>query len=474
MRKRMLPVLLVALSVASATVAVIPLLQGPASSSSAATQPTTPVFSLRRAPALVSRTVAGRRLVAELDGILGQPALGPAQDQTCLAVRDPDGRPIYERQISTPLIPASTTKVVTGAVAITRLGADARYVTEVKAAGGFQDGAVGDLWLVGSGDPLLGTGDFAATAGWLETPRPYTSLESLADRIAVAGVRRVGRLLGDESRYDGQRYVPSWEPSYATVPEVGPQSALTVNDGYVQWEPRKVAAGAPATHGATVLADLLRGRGVAVDGVGEGQAPAGLEPVASMESLPMHEVVGVVLRDSGNLASELLVKELGARFGGGGTTSAGLNVVRSTLSEMGLAVDGLESVDGSGLDRGDRVTCDLLQDLLATDGENGPLAQGLPVAGRTGTLLRRFRSTPASGKVRAKTGSLDEVIGLSGWATAGDGRSLLFSLVANGLPFDDLGFALQDRVVSALVSYPQAPAPDDIAPGPPRAPPEGS
>jgi D-alanyl-D-alanine carboxypeptidase/D-alanyl-D-alanine-endopeptidase (penicillin-binding protein 4) len=359
-------------------------------------------------------------------------------------------------------------KLLTGTVALAKLGPDFRYVTPVRAASAPQDGAVGDLWLVGSGDPLLATADVAAVAGWLDSPRPATPLEALADRIVNAGVRRIGRLVGDESHYDGQRYIPSWEPTYASVPEVGPQSALTVNDGYVQWKPRKVPAASPAANAATVLAGLLRARGVTVGGEAEGKAPDQGVTVAQIDSPPLTEVVGVVLRDSDNLGAELLVKELGARFGGAGTTSAGLNVVRSTAAGMGLPLEPLAAADGSGLDRGDRMSCDLLDAVLARSGESGPLAQGLPLAGQTGTLTRRFNGTPAAGKVKAKTGSLHDVVGLSGWAVGVDGRPLEFALLANSLPFEAAGTALQDNVVSALASYPNAPVPADIGPGPVR------
>jgi D-alanyl-D-alanine carboxypeptidase/D-alanyl-D-alanine-endopeptidase (penicillin-binding protein 4) len=380
-------------------------------------------------------------------------------------VRDPDGRRIYERLADRPLIPASTVKVLTGAVALTKLGPDARYTTPAKATEAPRDGAVGDLWLIGSGDPLLATTDYAAQAGWMQAPRPVTPIGTLADHIAGAGVRRIGRLLGDESRYDTQRYIPSWEATYSTTPEVGPQSALTVNDGYVRWEGLKVPATSPATHGANVLATLLRARGVTVGATGEGKAPeAATVTVASIDSPPLTELVGTIMRDSGNLASELLVKELGVRFAGAGTTAAGLNVLRDTARAMGLPADGLAATDGSGLDRSDRITCDLLQDLWAREGDKGPLAQGLPLAGTSGTLIQRFRSTPAVGKVRAKTGSLAEVVGLTGFSTTLDGRSLLFSLVANELPSESAGMALQDRLVSVLVSYPQAPSADELGP----------
>ncbi|MGH9181891.1 MAG: D-alanyl-D-alanine carboxypeptidase, partial [Acidimicrobiales bacterium] len=171
-----------------------------------------------------------------------------------------------------------------------------------------------------------------------------------------------------------------------------------------------------------------------------------------------------VLQHSDNLGAEMLVKELGLRFGAGGTTAAGVGVVKEHLRAVGVAPDGLAAADGSGLDRSDRLTCAVLQGVLSRSGEQGQLARALPVAGYTGTLAKRFIGTPAAGKVRAKTGSLEGVVGLGGWAAGSDGRALQFALLANEVPTARIGAALQDKVVSALARYPQAPPADVLAP----------
>ncbi|MGI9032204.1 MAG: D-alanyl-D-alanine carboxypeptidase/D-alanyl-D-alanine endopeptidase [Acidimicrobiales bacterium] len=429
--------------------------------------PSTPVFSLRRLPAFVSGTVADQRLAVALKPVMD--ATGGPADKACLSVRDPDGRVAFARNPTTPLIPASTMKLQTATAALARLGGDFRFTTQVRAAGPVTNATVaGDIWLVGSGDPLLATADFAAVAGYQGQPRLATSMEALADRVVAAGVRSIGgRVVGDESRYDTTRYLPSWSPTYATDAEIGPQSALTVNDGFAAFRPRAVPAPAPASNAAALLTTLLRARGVTVGtDAGEGGAPGGSSTVAAVESSPLRDVVGVMLQESDNLAAELLVKELGTRFAGAGTTAAGTAVVRATLASMGLGGAGMAAVDGSGLDRSDRLTCDLLQATLARNGQGSELGRDLPVAGRNGTLARRFRGTPAAGKVAAKTGSLKGVTGLAGWTTTLDGRALQFALLANDLSSDGVGAGLEDRVVSALAGWPQAPSAADIGPRP--------
>src|SRR2546429_6603614 len=210
--------------------------------------PRVPVFSLQRAPQLLSRLAGDARLALALDGALADPALGSGS-QKCLVVRDDTGRIVYARNPSTALAPASNLKLLTAFAALERMGATTRYRTEAFAAGVAGGVVSGDLWVVGSGDPLLATADFAATAGYQMQPRPSTSLESLADHLVAAGVRQVqGRLMGDEGRYDTQRYVPTWKSAYITEGESGPASALTVNGGFNQWKTMTVPAAGPATH----------------------------------------------------------------------------------------------------------------------------------------------------------------------------------------------------------------------------------
>jgi len=461
------PTLLAAASAACALLAVLP---APVHASARPdARLLAPVLSVRRLPGAVSRLVGEARLRTALDAVLADPVFAPIRASSCLVVHDA-GHEVYAVRPDTSLVPASNLKLLVGLAALRRLGAGTRYRTEARATAPVVDGALaGDLWLVGAGDPLLATADYAATAGFDNRPRAFTPLERLADGLVAAGVRQVqGRVVGDESRYDSQRYVATWRPAYVANGQVGPLTALSVNDGFAEWRPKHAPAPAPATEAANVLVHLLQLRGVAVTGgSGEGAAPRSARAVASVESVPIGDVVTEMLHESDNSTAELLTKELGARFGGAGTTAAGLGVVHASLSSLKLDVAGLSSVDGSGLDRSDRATCTLLIGLLDRVGPGDPLARALPVAGVDGTLAKRFVGTPAAGRIQAKTGSLEGVVALSGWAHGDQGRVLSFALVANNLPNDRVGAGLADRVAAGLARYPPAPAPDQLAPGAP-------
>jgi serine-type D-Ala-D-Ala carboxypeptidase/endopeptidase (penicillin-binding protein 4) len=417
-----------------------------------------PVLSARRAPAALAGPLGERRLVEAVAEVADA-----SPDGSCLVVSDGD-RVLFERAADQPVVPASTLKLATGAAVLHHLASDDRLTTTVVAAAEPADGVVeGDLWLVGGGDPVLGTAEWAARAP--RQPRVATPLEALADRVRESGVREVrGSLLGDESRYDTERHVATWPERYRTGLVSGPLSALSVNGGVASWSPLRVFS-APATDAAAVFNELLRQRGVAVLGEpGEGTAPDAAVPLAELRSPPLAELVAAMVRESDNRAAELLVKELGLRVHGEGSTSAGTRAVEEALAAEELPVDAVEVVDGSGLDPGNRLTCHLVHTLLLELEEGGPLDEGLPVAGRTGTLATRFLDTDVTGNLRAKTGSLRSVSALAGEATTRDGRELTFTFVANGLPADRDGFELQDALGVAMVDFPDVADLEELGP----------
>jgi D-alanyl-D-alanine carboxypeptidase/D-alanyl-D-alanine-endopeptidase (penicillin-binding protein 4) len=312
---------------------------------------------------------------------------------------------------------------------------------------------------------LLSTQQYADS--FRNQPQVFTSLDVLADRIVEAGVHEIrGGVVGDDSRFDTMRYLPSWKPVYISDNEIGPVGGLVVNDNFAQFRPKKtIATPDPALHGAVVLTDLLRGRGVVVPDAVGGQAPIEATAVTSVMSPTLPEIVGEMLRESDNMTAEMLTKELGRRFGAAGSWAEGTKVIRETVAEAGLPAEGYAAVDGSGLDVSDRLSCALLMDALDLAGPTGPVADGLAVAGRTGTLALRFRGTAAEGKLRAKTGTLNNVVGLVGFVSAADERTLEFALLANALPDrTESGRVLQERVGSILAEYPKAPPPEQLAP----------
>ncbi len=460
MRRHLLPALLAVLTVVATTVG---LRSVPEASGEPLAQPgppeAAPVLSARRVPVLLAGPLGERRLrggISSLAATLPEPS--------CVSVSE-GGRTLFEAAPDAPVIPASTLKLVTAATVLSHLDASETLRTTTRSTTPPTDGVLaGDLWLVGGGDPVLGTEAWGSS--FERQPALRTSLEALADGIVAAGVRSVqGRVVGDESRYDTTRYVPTWPDRYRS--QVGPLSALTVNDGFARSPGGSGPFADPPTGAAGVLTELLRARGVEV----VGEAGAGVAPpeaateLAGVDSPPVLELVGQMLRESDNGTAELLLKEVGHREAGQGSTEAGAAVAEATMADLGLDLAGVDVVDGSGLDRGNRVTCRLLHDLLRQVDVGGEVEGGLAVAGVTGTLARRFLDSPVSGHLRAKTGSLNNVAALAGYADTRHEGELTFAMVLNGLELDADPATVQSALAELLVSYPDAPALEELGPG---------
>lgn len=417
-----------------------------------------PVLSVRRVPVLLATPAADRRL---REGLAEVTAGLPAS--SCLEVGNGRGT-LFAVDPAASVAPASTLKLVTAATALTHLGPTTELRTTVRADPPVDGVVAGDLWLVGGGDPVLGTATWEATFDGDEVGL-RTSIEALADQVAAGGIRSVqGSVVGDDSRYDAERYVASWPSRYGSQGVVGPLSALTVDDGFTGWGGTAPKAFAnPPLGAAGLFTVLLRQRGVEVVGdPGVGRAPIEeTTEVAAIASPPVAELVAAMLVDSDNGTAELLTKEVGHVVAGDGSTAAGAAVAESTLAALGLPMAGVDVVDGSGLDRANRLTCRLLYDLLATLGPNGVIAGSLPVAGASGTLADRFVGSPAAGHLRAKTGTLNDVSALAGYADTTDAGELTFAVVVNGAP--SVAAALQSAVAERLVAYDLAPL-DELGP----------
>jgi serine-type D-Ala-D-Ala carboxypeptidase/endopeptidase (penicillin-binding protein 4) len=437
-----------------------------------ASRPATPVLSPRRAPEVIAEPIARRRLAAELDmWVASVPA------EVCVSVHAPDGV-LYEHRVDEPMVPASTQKLLTATGALLELGPDHRFRTAVLAGAGPVDGVLaGDLAMVGGGDPLLHSADYVAR--YPRQPRLHTDLGGLADAVVAAGVRRIeGAVVGDERRYDRERYVASWPGRYISQNQSGPLSALSVNDGFARFptspeDPGPLAPAAdPAANAAAVLTRLLRDRGVEVAGEARsGDAPDGLVELASVESPPVVEIARQLLAESDNETGELLLKELGLLRGGQGSTGAGATALDAVLREAGIAADAAVVADGSGLSLENRVTCRLLIELLARPDTGPAMVEGLAVAAQTGTLADRFGGSSLEGRLRGKTGSLNSVAALAG-VVEDDDATLTFAYVANGTGGGVVApeaVGAQGALAELLLAHPRVPEIELLGPRPPVA-----
>jgi serine-type D-Ala-D-Ala carboxypeptidase/endopeptidase (penicillin-binding protein 4) len=213
-----------------------------------------------------------------------------------------------------------------------------------------------------------------------------------------------------------------------------------------------VVAGHTRTH-HTELASLSTFSVTALASRGGGDTHGGSllpkEPtvLASYDSRPLSDDVRVINKVSQNLHAELLLRLLGHEKGTTGTIEGGLEVLRGFLTQVGIPSEQYAFYDGSGLSRQNLVTPHAVVALLQYAARQpwGTLfSETLPIAGVDGSLADRMRNTPAQGLVLGKTGSLDHVKSLSGYATTVSGDRVVFSIFANN--FDVPGHKAQDAI----------------------------
>ena len=361
----------------------------------------TPLASIRRTPTAMSQALATEALVASLAPIGEQVA--PA---SCLVV-GVDGAPVFDDGGSTSVIPASNMKLVTAAVGLEVLGPEHRFTTEARTDAAPVDGVV-------AGQPLPGRRRRSrprhrrlrpAAAAQVIHPQPYvTPLETLADQIVAAGVttvQRVRRGRRQPLRRGALRSVLAVQlrdhSRGRSARRAARQRRCRIAPAAAQHDrprgPRRHRA-----HPAAPSARRDRRRPAR-----SGRHAATAAPLTAIQSRPLGELVGEMLTNSDDNTAELLLKEIGLVGGGAGTRPAGLGVVQAKLAEWGIAPR--RSCPRGRFGARSRQPADLWGHpgrALRHVGGTGPVADGLPVAGQTGTLSDAFAGNPAVGRLRAE------------------------------------------------------------------------
>jgi serine-type D-Ala-D-Ala carboxypeptidase/endopeptidase (penicillin-binding protein 4) len=205
--------------------------------------------------------------------------------------------------------------------------------------------------------------------------------------------------------------------------------------------PRKLilAIEEPAQHAAATLKRLLEERGVKVAGVAKARhasAEQGGDPVVLAEhvSVPLGDALKLINKISQNLHTEMLLRTVARRGATWTTPDELMKIPADFYATAGIAPGDVIQTDASGLSRHDLVTPRAIVTLLSF-AQKQPWFEtyyaSLPVAGVDGTLEDRMKNTPAAGRIHAKTGSVEHVRTLSGFAETPSGRRLIFSFLSN-------------------------------------------
>jgi serine-type D-Ala-D-Ala carboxypeptidase/endopeptidase (penicillin-binding protein 4) len=358
------------------------------------------------------------------------------------------GTTLYSRNPSTLRLPASVQKLDTTSTALSLYGPSARLTTSVLGTGA-RRGSVytGTLYLRGGGDPTFGSASFDHAAYGTGS-----SVQQLATKLHGAGIDTIsGRLVADGSWFDSDKGTPATD-NQPSIDLEGELSGLDYNRGWADAD-GTVYYARPTLEAGLQLRAALRAAGIKLSGglpVSTGPTPDSATTLTSVSSPTIAKLVELTNAPSDNFFAETLLKDLGAKFGAGGTTADGAAVVRSHVDSAFDIKPRFD--DGSGLSRYDRTTPAQEISLLRAQASNLPFTSSLAVAGQTGTLAEEMNGTYAEGRCRGKTGTLHDVSNLVGYCTARDGHTLAFALLMNGV-IPDAAHPIQDRMTVAIARY---------------------
>lgn len=464
--------------------------------------------------------VARADLRSDVDALLGDGLLrraAVAVEIIRLGAAAGDDAALYRRNARVPLIPASNLKLVTTAAALRKMGPTFKFRTSLLVGDA-------DLALVGAGDPSFGDAEFLREVGWDVT----TVYESWADELTRRKITRVRDVVVDDGVFDEVFLHPNWPEdqlhkryaaevggfnlnanvlefgvrptalgrvaTYVTRPDTlyaavrntcvtGDDNAiwlsreLGTNQIILRGEARARAAQVnaavtihdPPLYAATVFAEVLRRRGVAVTGAvrrdrtlrasrraGEAAGTARWRVLAIHET-PITIVLERANKDSINVYAESLCKRLGFETtGSSGSWANGTAAMGAFLRSIGVSEHEFKIDDGCGLSKHNGISAAALTRVLAYN-FHGPDAalfrETLAVAGVDGTLRDRFRGADLKGRVFAKSGFVNNVRALSGYLHARDGRWYAFSILMNRVPESPKIKALQEKIVTAIDTH---------------------
>lgn len=320
-----------------------------------------------------------------------------------LVVDQDENRVLSENKPDSLRIPASVLKLLTAVVAIQNLGTETRFTTSVR-----KMAKEDEILIRGSKDPFL------------------TTSRAIADKYGH-------------------------ENLLTLVNKGNPNNLKRIKIFYEGLYPKDLYNLSVGMKNKKIRAKFIE--------VSSGQADEiGRDEIASITSAPISKMIEHLTLWSDNLVADRLA-DAAARRVGNPTTGKGLTATyKEVLSGLGIASDGLKVRDGSGLSKKNQVSARMVVDVLMAirkDSKFNSIYEGLPIAGETGTLVKRFENTPeAKGNVRAKTGWVSNSVTLAGYVKSGE-KEYAFAILADGitpsLKYRNRARAAMDKLLETFV-----------------------
>jgi D-alanyl-D-alanine carboxypeptidase/D-alanyl-D-alanine-endopeptidase (penicillin-binding protein 4) len=368
---------------------------------------------------------------------------------------------------NTPLVPASTTKLLTTETALNLLGENYRWMTQLEYSGTIDENGTlnGNLYVVGSGDPSLGTNKAGAWS--------YRDIISdFMGGLSREGIRKInGDIIIQTALFKGnitrlpENVVWLENNNYylpvGTTREIDPANEKLIVKKSGSVSDKKYFYVSPYAN-QMVYAEKYSGDGILTtklpdapaylansfrttlvkSGIGvtgkvtpkmTDAAPESRKLVAAYKSPTLGDIIFYTNQHSDNSLAEALLKTVGFQKMGDQTSESGRIVVTNHLKDESFDMIGLNYMDGSGLSRSNNITPISQVKFLTSLMEEKyykTYFTSLPVGGQSGTLKRMFIGT-GNGQVFAKTGTLNKVKALAGYLKTNSGKTLVFSLMVN-------------------------------------------
>lgn len=416
------------------------------------------------------------------------------------------------------LRPASNMKILTSAAALDVLGPDHQFETELLTDGSLRGIVLqGNLYLKGKGDPTLMKEDFDQFARelkdqgikkikgnligddvWYDDVRLSQDL-NWSDEPFYTGAQVSALTISPNEDYDAGTVIvevnsgdkEGSEAKVSLTPDtdyvkitnkaktVAADKAKTISierqhgsneiviEGEIPLEGTQsrswVSVWEPTGYAVNVFKKALEDQGITFAGkVKEeiGVTPDHATVLATKKSIPLEELLIPFMKLSNNGHGETLVKEMGKVVRDEGSWDEGLDIMETTLENLGMNPNTLQLRDGSGMSHKNMVTSDELSQLLYNIQEKNwypTFEKSLPVAGIDerfvgGSLRYRLTDPATKGNVMAKTGSISGVSTLSGYVTSADGEELIFSIMINSY-LEGPVTQIEDAIVTILAEH---------------------
>ena len=406
-------------------------------------------------------------------------------------------RPVYSHNAQVSLTPASVQKLLTTGVGFARLGSDFRFTTRLATTGYIDREGVlrGNLYIIGGGDPLLGSYRYRQTA-------PDSLFEGWCNALKKNGIKAIdGKVCYITGIFDDQPLHDTWQwgdvgnyygagvsglnfhenmyfvyfnpgtklgypasVSRTQPRNIGVQGRCEVTTGPEGSGDRVIIYGDPSSEDrlyrgtvplgkmdfavrgampnpAQRCADLfvahLRSRGMQVpsSAMQVYSQPDSLQVVLDYYSSDYYTIAQYTNLTSNNIYAESIFKYLGHAKYGRGSYHNGSKAVMDWFREKRLEHGGIRVEDGSGLSRRNQVTTDFLCRYLSALTHESffyDFQRSLAVSGESGTAKTLVPNLPHGIRIHIKTGSMEGVRAYAGYVTAADGDKMAFAIISNG------------------------------------------